>query len=471
MKTAVYILILILFSVALTAQTYTLDDILNRIATEIDGTIPAGTNLAILNFNSPTEAFSDYVIEELTVKLVRNPSLTIVDRQNISLINKEQNLQLSGEVSDASAVAIGRLLGAQSIITGNLTNTGDVLRFRIRAVNVETGAIQTQIALNLRSDSQVAFLLGASTAGTTTTTTTTTPNSNTTSTPNPNEPPIQGITAQGNTFADKLRWLIRNADSNNTYILIATANESIAPQTFDFRGATNVTVVLRGDAVNRVIKLSSNGTMFTLNSDVTLVLDNNITLQGHERNTGSIVCIENQSTLKMRTGSTITGNRYAGTGGGVVVRNGSFIMSGGTISNNTAVREGGLTGYGGGVIVWWGDFTMSGGTISGNTAYTYGGGVCVEFGSFTMTGGTITGNSAREYGGGVYCGSARSFVKRGGIITGYASDPENGNAVRDEDGTIARKGHAAFRHESLRRETTAGPNDRLSTENNDTPWE
>jgi len=475
MKTTAYLSILLLFivisSVSLSAQTYTLDDILNRVATEIGLTLPTGTNIAILSFNSPTEAFSDYVIEELTGKLVKNPSLTVVDRKNLALINKEVILQLSGEVNDTSAVAIGQLLGAQSIVTGNLTNTGDVLRFRISVVNVETAAIQTQIALDLKSDSQVAFLLGASIAGTQTTTLTTTTTTTTTAS-NPNEPPIQGINASGNTFSEKLTWLQRNADSNNTYILIATANDSIAPQTFRFEGAKNVTVVLRGDAVNRVIKLSSNGTMFTLIGDVTLVLDNNITLQGLDKNTGSIVSVQHNATLKMRTGSTVTGNTNSNSyqweqGAGITVYGGTFEMTGGTISNNKSANEYCL---GGGVCLFDGTFTMSGGIITGNVSHK-GAGVYMR-GVFNMNDGIITGNTARQYGGGVFIETySGEFTKRGGTITGYNTDQINGNAVRDEDGILARRGHTIYRRENQRRETTAGPNFRISTKDNDPIWE
>ena len=44
---------------------------------------------------------------------------------------------------------------------------------------------------------------------------------------------------------------------------------------------------------------------------------------------------------------------------------------------------------------------MNGGTISDNTA-NYGGGVYARYGTFTMTGGTISGNSAYDWGGGIY---------------------------------------------------------------------
>jgi hypothetical protein len=74
------------------------------------------------------------------------------------------SLQLSGDVSDESAQAIGKMLGAQSIVSGTLTNMGNFHRFRIRVINVETAAIQMQVSLDLQNNAQVSFLLGGTPA-------------------------------------------------------------------------------------------------------------------------------------------------------------------------------------------------------------------------------------------------------------------------------------------------------------------
>jgi predicted outer membrane repeat protein len=312
----------------------------------------------------------------------------------------------------------------------------------------------------------------------------------------PEPPPLTGTLVPGDTLTEKLAWLQRSADSHNTYILEVTANENIAPTILEYRGAINITIALRGDDENRIIRLRSNGTMFTVNSNVTFVLENNITLMGHNGNTGALVNV-NGGNLKMRTGSTVTGNTGGGyygvggiylasgtfemsggnisnnvapdNGGGVYVQ-GTFTMSGGTISSNTA--KGGNTCGGGGVFVGSGTFIMIGGTISENTA-SYGGGVRVgnigNAGStFNMSGGTITDNTAKESGGGVYIDMWYTFNKTGGTITGYNSDSTSGNAVRDEAGNvIARNGHAVFIRSSVRKETTAGPGVNLSYRNRD----
>lgn len=112
--------------------------------------------------------------------------------------------------------------------------------------------------------------------------------------------------------------------------------------------------------------------------------------------------------------------------GGVRVR-GSFVMNGGSISDNTAVYAAGVTVGNTSVS---GSFVMNGGTISGNNASNdFGGGVTVIQGSFTMNGGTISGNYAAGNGGGVavvpallnYGNLSAVFTMNGGTITGNRS--------------------------------------------------
>lgn len=423
MKKALFCVLLLFVSLGLSAQQQlNLSEAINRSARAVEGVLPQNSKVAVLNFAAPSETFSDFVIEELTGELVNGKKVTIVDRRNLALISQEMNLQLSGDVSDESAQAIGKMLGAQSIISGSLTNMRTFYRFRVKVINVETAAIQTQASFDLRNDEQVAFLMGGSSSSAQPAASSgTTPSVNSTEAASP---PIEGIAVPGANLAAKLTWLQRSGDSHNTYIIEVNANETIAPHTFEFRGGINITVVIRGVGANRTIRLQSHGRMFTVRKDVTLILDNNITLQGHNGNNGSIIYISG-GTFKMNAGSTITGN----------------------------IRS---SGYGGGVFLDTGTFTMSGGTISGNTVKS-GGGVFVNRGTFTMSGGTISGNIASEHGGGVYLASG-TFVKNGGTITGYNSDQANGNVAKDADGFIlARSGHAVFVNNNLRKETTAGP--------------
>jgi hypothetical protein len=261
------------------------------------------------------------------------------------------------------------------------------------------------------------------------------------------EPPLPpgGTRVPGENTTDKLAWLESNADSRNTYIVEVNANENVAPRIFEYTGATDVKIVIRGIGENRTLRLASHGTMFTVRPNVELILDSNITIIGHSQNTGPMVNVDGGKFV-MRTGSRISGNdRGSGDGGGVYVGSGFFFMTGGTISNNTANDGGGVYLVGNGDNL---NFKMRGGIISGNSAVSGGGGgVYVRNGYRTrndishsfyfIEGGTISDNTARKWGGGIYVANSKSpWLSHSG------SAVIKGNVVKDEEGNIlSKKGH------------------------------
>jgi len=153
--------VVILFMAAgIFAQELPINEVISRSARGIEDALPQGTMVAVLNFDSPSKAFSDFAIEELNGQLVEGGKITIVDRNNLALITEELQLQMSGAVSDELVVSIGRQLGAHYIVTGSLSDIGTGYRFRVKVTSVEKAAVLKQISLNLKSDEQVAFLLG-----------------------------------------------------------------------------------------------------------------------------------------------------------------------------------------------------------------------------------------------------------------------------------------------------------------------
>jgi len=156
------LLIPVFFSLAagtLCAQQLLLKDVITRSARDVENALNAGNVIAVVNFTSPSEVFSEYVIQELIGELVSGKKVVVVERNNLDLIRQEMDIQLSGDVSDASMVSIGHQLGAQYLVSGSLTNMGKYYRFRIKVIGVETAKIQTQNSLSLKNDSQVAFLV------------------------------------------------------------------------------------------------------------------------------------------------------------------------------------------------------------------------------------------------------------------------------------------------------------------------
>jgi hypothetical protein len=130
-------------------------------------------------------------------------------------------------------------------------------------------------------------------------------------------------------------------------------------------------------------------------------------------NSGTLTMLNN-ATIINNTASGGTLDDGGGVGGGVCIERGNFIMSGGTISGNTA------SGDGGGVRVDFnistGGFTMFDGEIVYNTANVDGGGISSSGGSVEIKGGSITNNTAKRRGGGVWANNNVTVTMSGGII-------------------------------------------------------
>jgi TolB-like protein len=126
----------------------------------LNGRIPQGTKLAIINIKSDHIAFSEYIISELNACIVDDYFFSLVDRQQLDVIRTEQNFQLSGDVDDSSAQAIGKMLGAQAIITGSVSPLGSLWRIQIRALDVQTAQVRGQFNKNISEGETVAALTG-----------------------------------------------------------------------------------------------------------------------------------------------------------------------------------------------------------------------------------------------------------------------------------------------------------------------
>ncbi|MDR1617577.1 MAG: hypothetical protein LBS06_00855 [Treponema sp.] len=136
-----------------------LDKAIQAAAQNIETALRSGSKVAILNINSDSESLADHIIEELTGTLVNGKKLIVTDRKNLELIREEMRFQLSGDVSDESMQAIGKMLGAEYIVSGSFTNLGGTFRFRVRTINVTTAVIETQSSAAVLADNQIGFLI------------------------------------------------------------------------------------------------------------------------------------------------------------------------------------------------------------------------------------------------------------------------------------------------------------------------
>ncbi|MFP3091064.1 tetratricopeptide repeat protein [Treponema sp. TIM-1] len=137
-----------------------LGEAIEQSAEKIAADLPAGSRVAIVAWESPSAGLSDYIMEELTGALV-DRDMEVADRQNLEYVYRELNFQMSGEVSDESARSIGKFLGADLVITGQLTELGGPYRYRANAVNVESAARDSVTRLDVRGDAALRRMVTA----------------------------------------------------------------------------------------------------------------------------------------------------------------------------------------------------------------------------------------------------------------------------------------------------------------------
>ena len=113
---------------------------MNDAAEVIMGSLQRNQKLAIVNVSSADRDISEFVAYELEFLLVNN-RFTVVDRSELDRIRREQDFQLSGDVDDNTIVSIGRFAGADVVLTGAITGTGDMRRLRLRALNTQTAQV------------------------------------------------------------------------------------------------------------------------------------------------------------------------------------------------------------------------------------------------------------------------------------------------------------------------------------------
>jgi len=138
---------------------YSFDNALEEGIKKIHSDLPENSKLAILAFKSDNENLSSYIVEEMYDKLI-NLGMTVLERNFTDAIAMEVGYQLSGEVDDREIVKIGNQLGANYVITGQITFSGEAYRLRIFAIDIEKAQRISSSSLNISSnDKQINYLL------------------------------------------------------------------------------------------------------------------------------------------------------------------------------------------------------------------------------------------------------------------------------------------------------------------------
>jgi hypothetical protein len=113
---------------------------LARAADDTLRNVPARSRIAIVYITAEDKSSTDYIAGELEFIWVK-AGFIIIDRSQLDRIRREQNYQYSGEVDDDTAVSLGKIIGADVIVTGRVDGEGNLRRLRLRALNTQTAQV------------------------------------------------------------------------------------------------------------------------------------------------------------------------------------------------------------------------------------------------------------------------------------------------------------------------------------------
>jgi hypothetical protein len=144
------------------SQELSIDSALDTATNNIRQAIEKGTRVAVINIFTEYTEVSDYIINELIVRLVNLSEFQVIPRSSVELTaaQSEIDFQMSGYVNDGFAQSLGKFLGAQTIITGTFSKgTTGGYRLIINAIDVESFTYRSSSPVSIKNDPKIRTLI------------------------------------------------------------------------------------------------------------------------------------------------------------------------------------------------------------------------------------------------------------------------------------------------------------------------
>ena len=117
------------------------------------------TNGAIGPAHQELEPLRKGIADMLVTELASNPRIRVVERDQLQRLLDEQNLGRTDNIDPATAVKLGRVLGAGHMIFGTyVTDFKNNMRLDVRAVDVETSRIVYTETVTDKTDNFMAMI-------------------------------------------------------------------------------------------------------------------------------------------------------------------------------------------------------------------------------------------------------------------------------------------------------------------------
>ena len=120
--------------------------------------------IAVLDFNGKgvSQSEASTLTDRFRDEIFKIGNYSLVERELMENILKEQKFQQSGCESDECVVEIGNILGVQQIVGGSISKVGNTYSVSARMVKVETGGISTSATYDFKGEEEAVQPAGLS---------------------------------------------------------------------------------------------------------------------------------------------------------------------------------------------------------------------------------------------------------------------------------------------------------------------
>lgn len=115
-----------------------------------------------LTLKGETNDLGKFLSEELSTRIINSRKTQVVERRLLQKVLAEQEMGASQLVDDETAAKIGKLLGADTLCTGTLTDLGSEIKVNARLINAETAEVYGAASVDLPKSRAVLALIGNS---------------------------------------------------------------------------------------------------------------------------------------------------------------------------------------------------------------------------------------------------------------------------------------------------------------------
>jgi TolB-like protein len=139
------LLLIVSSSTAVTRQS-NLDKGMEELSQQISKQVIGDKKLALAvadftDLKGNDTCLGSFLAEQLTPHLYQTNKFTLLERTLLNKVIKEQKVSLNELTDPKTAIRLGRIMNAGAIVTGSVTDLGEILRVNVELINAETGVI------------------------------------------------------------------------------------------------------------------------------------------------------------------------------------------------------------------------------------------------------------------------------------------------------------------------------------------